>query len=281
MNDTLNMLVQYNVLPLVIALFGGGIIFVIALTYHPGQAAVKQYERIRGELQEKKKIGFFDYEQIQKKLISNGVAFRHPGLSDPLVYTGVKICLGVVIAIFATQFHPIIAALAFILGYFALDFISDIENKRDNNKITADLQTIYDALSVQIKGGVYIIDALCEDYALVNKNPRLKVALMEMSGEMMMTSDAKKVINNFQSKFSNCYIDSLCVAIIQALDSGEAVELLGDISDQLKSFQNAALMRKKQELDRALTFSSIAEFGAIMFFIIIISLGSLSIGSLF
>lgn len=107
------------------------------------------------------------------------------------------------------------------------------------------------------------------------------LALMEMSGEMMMTSDAKKVITNFQNKFSNSYIDSLCVAIIQALDSGEAVELLGDISEQLKSFQSAALMRKKQELDRALTFSSIVEFGAIMFFIIIISLGSLSIGSLF
>ena len=59
------------------------------------------------------------------------------------------------------------------------------------------------------------------------------------------------------------------------------MELLGDISEQLKSFQSAALMRKKQELDRALTFSSIVEFGAIMFFIIIISLGSLSIGSLF
>lgn len=110
---------------------------------------------------------------------------------------------------------------------------------------------------------------------------RIKVALMEMSGEMMMTSDVKKVITNFQHKFSNSYIDSLCVAIIQALDSGEAVELLGDISEQLKSFQNAALMRKKQELDRALTFSSIVEFGAIMVFIIVISLGSLSIGSLF
>ena len=168
-----------------------------------------------------------------------------------------------------------------MLGYALLDLLANIQNNSDNNKITSDLQIIYDALSVQIKGGVYIINALCEDYALVNRSKRLKVALMEMSGEMMMTSDVKKVITNFQHKFSNSYIDSLCVAIIQALDSGEAVELLGDISEQLKSFQNAALMRKKQELDRALTFSSIVEFGAIMVFIIVISLGSLSIGSLF
>ena len=281
MSKTLNLIVQYNVLPLVIALFGGGIILIIAFSYHPGQAITKQYERIRGELQEKKKIGIFDYDQIQKKLISNGFAFRHPSLADPLVYTGVKICMGAAAAALTAQFHPAVAFLGFVLGYASLDLLANIQNNSDNNKITSDLQIIYDALSVQIKGGVYIINALCEDYALVNKSKRLKVALMEMSGEMMMTSDAKKVITNFQNKFSNCYIDSLCVTIIQALDSGEAVELLGDISEQLKSFQNAALMRKKQELDRALTFSSIMEFGAIMFFVIVISLGSLSIGSLF
>lgn len=80
MSKTINLIVQYNVLPLVIALFGGGIILIIAFSYHPGQAITKQYERIRGELQEKKKIGIFDYDQIQKKLISNGFAFRHPGL---------------------------------------------------------------------------------------------------------------------------------------------------------------------------------------------------------
>ena len=198
-----------------------------------------------------------------------------------MVYTGVKICMGAAAAALTAQFHPAVAILGFVLGYALLDLLANIQNNSDNNKITSDLQIIYDALSVQIKGGVYIINALCEDYALVNRSKRLKVALMEMSGEMMMTSDVKKVITNFQHKFSNSYIDSLCVAIIQVLDSGEAVELLGDISEQLKSFQNAALMRKKQELDRALTFSSIVEFGAIMVFIIVISLGSLSIGSLF
>lgn len=119
-----------------------------------------------------------------------------------------------------------------------LDVYASISNAKDNEKITADLQTIYDALAVQIRGGVYIINALYEDYALVSdKNPRLKAALMQLSGEMLLTSDAKQVINNFQSKFSNNYIDSLCVAIIQSLDSGEAVDLLGDISEQLKSFQ--------------------------------------------
>lgn len=123
MSKTLNLIVQYNVLPLVIALFGGGIILIIAFSYHPGQAITKQYERIRGELQEKKKIGIFDYDQIQKKLISNGFAFRHPGLADPLVYTGVKFCMGAAAAALTAQFHPAVAFLGFVLGYALLDLL--------------------------------------------------------------------------------------------------------------------------------------------------------------
>ena len=46
MNETLNLIVQYNILPLIIAIFGGGIILIIAFSYHPGQAIAKQYERI-------------------------------------------------------------------------------------------------------------------------------------------------------------------------------------------------------------------------------------------
>lgn len=158
MNETLNLIAQYNILPLIIALFGGGIILIIAFSYHPGQAIAKQYERIRGELQEKKKIGIYDYDQIQKKLISNGFAFRHPSLADPLVYTGVKICMGAAAAALTAQFHPAVAILGFVLGYALLDLLANIQNNSDNNKITSDLQIIYDALSVQIKALSVLIE---------------------------------------------------------------------------------------------------------------------------
>lgn len=276
MNETIEIIAKYNILPIVIALFGGGIILSIAFTYHPGKKIVKEYERIRGELQEKKKIGFFDYDQINKKLISNGFAFKHPSISDPIIYTTIKIIIGAVASAACIRIHVGAAVIAFIMGYFLLDVYADVGNARDNEKITSDLQIIYDALAVQIRGGVYIINALHEDYTLVSdKNPRLKAALMQLSGEMLISSDAKQVINNFQSKFSNNYIDSLCVAIIQSLDSGEAVDLLGDISDQLKVFQKSALERKKQELERSLTLCSILEFAAMIIFMVLMCVRTL------
>ena len=71
MNEIIEFITKYNILPLLIALFGGAIILAIALTHHPGKKIAQEYERIRGELQEKKRIGFFDYYQINKRLISN------------------------------------------------------------------------------------------------------------------------------------------------------------------------------------------------------------------
>lgn len=276
MNEIIEFITKYNILPLLIALFGGAIILAIALTYHPGKKIAQEYERIRGELQEKKRIGFFDYDQINKRLISNGFAFNHPAISDPIIYTAIKVVIGAVAAAACVRIHFGASIIAFIIGYFLLDVYASISNAKDNEKITADLQTIYDALAVQIRGGVYIINALYEDYALVSdKNPRLKAALMQLSGEMLLTSDAKQVINNFQSKFSNKYIDSLCVAIIQSLDSGEAVDLLGDISEQLKSFQKNALQRKKQELERSLTLCSIIEFTAMIIFMVLMCVRTL------
>lgn len=59
MNEIIEFITKYNILPLLIALFGGAIILAIALTHHPGKKIAQEYERIRGELQEKKRIGFF------------------------------------------------------------------------------------------------------------------------------------------------------------------------------------------------------------------------------
>lgn len=37
MNEIIEFITKYNILPLLIALFGGAIILAIALTYHPGK----------------------------------------------------------------------------------------------------------------------------------------------------------------------------------------------------------------------------------------------------
>lgn len=50
---------------------------------------------------------------------------------------------------------------------------------------------------------------------------------------------------------------------------------LGDISEQLKSFQKNALQRKKQELERSLTLCSIIEFTAMIIFMVLMCVRTL------
>jgi hypothetical protein len=49
-------------------------------------------------------------------------------------------------------------------------------------------------------------------------------------------------------------VDSLCITVLQALESGQAVELLGDIGEQLKDMEGTVLERRKGKLERSITF---------------------------
>lgn len=49
-------------------------------------------------------------------------------------------------------------------------------------------------------------------------------------------------------------MDSLCIILLQALESGQAVELLGDIGEQIKDMEETVLKRRKSALDRSITF---------------------------
>ena len=133
-HEIIEFITKYNILPLLIALFGGAIILAIALTHHPGKKIAQEYERIRGELQEKKRIGFFDYYQINKRLISNGFAFNHPAISDPIIYTAIKVVIGAVAAAACVRIHFGASIIAFIIGYFLLDVYASISNANIANE---------------------------------------------------------------------------------------------------------------------------------------------------
>ncbi|MBQ8822989.1 MAG: hypothetical protein IJZ82_10125, partial [Lachnospiraceae bacterium] len=68
----------------------------------------------------------------------------------------------------------------------------------------------------------------------------------------------------FQSYFNNRYIDTLCITILQAMESGQAVELLGDISEQIKEMELLLQSRRKEQLDRSVTFYQLGIFALIL-----------------
>ena len=97
------------------------------------------------------------------------------------------------------------------------------------------------------------LDALAECYGSA-KEKRLKQALLELAGDIVMKADIYDSLNRFQAKFDNRYVDSLCITILQALESGQAVELLRDIGEQIKDMEKAVLERRKAALDRKIMF---------------------------
>ena len=126
-----------------------------------------------------------------------------------------------------------------------------------------DIRLIYHSLGVQIKSGVYVTDALAECSSSV-ETPRLKEALSAFYADVIMKSDIYASLERLRSSFDDRYIDSLCMTVVQALESGQAVELLRDISEQVSDMENEIFEARKASLDRLLTLSQLLVLGAVL-----------------
>ena len=92
----------------------------------------------------------------------------------------------------------------------------------------------------------------------------LKQALLELAGDLVMRAELEEQLVKFQGKFDNRYIDSLCMILLQAMESGQSVDLLGDLSEQIKDMEAAVLGQKKEALDRSVTFYQLGILVAVM-----------------
>ena len=136
-------------------------------------------------------------------------------------------------------------------------------NRQDNEKLLPELKLVYHALEIQIRAGVYVTDALAECYGSVRVK-RLRQALLDLAGDIVLKADIYDALDAFQKKFDNRYIDSLCITILQALESGQALELLRDIGEQIRDMEETMLERKKTALDRKLTFYQLGVLTVVM-----------------
>lgn len=156
-----------------------------------------------------------------------------------------------------------VAAAASLAGLLLIWILIPFLNRRDNERMLPDLQVIYRALAMQIRAGVYITDALSEIYSGV-KERRLKDGLMKLGGDIIMKTDLFSALEGFQKGFDNRYIDSLCITILQLVESGQASDLLTDIGDQMKDMERSVLEKRKGRLDRSLTFYQLGMLACIL-----------------
>ena len=203
------------------------------------------------------------YDRWKLWLKKNGAAYHFGEWIGPLNFWLIR---------FGLSMAGLAALSAVSLGYgivlaFALYYLPVLLtlylNKQDNLKMLPELKHLYHSLEIQTRVGVYVTDALAEVYGSVRER-RLKQALLDLAGDIVMRADLGEALERFEEKFDNRYIDSLCMILLQATESGQSVDLLSDLSEQIKDMEAAVMMRKKEALDRSVTFYQLGILAAIM-----------------
>lgn len=239
-----------------------GLLLTVTLTCRPQKLLLQTYEEVSRNLK-KSRNGLLDYQRLQAFLLRNGADIHFGKWIGPVSYTGIRLVLGG-IGLLLGSLHGIGTGLFLTVVFFLIpDALLIRLNHRDNERMLPELKLVYHAISMQLKAGVYVTDALAECYGSVQEG-RLRRALLALSGDIVMKSDAQEALEGFQEKFDNSYVDALCIIIMQALESGQAVDLLSDIAEQIKDMEVTLMNRKKSSLDRSITFYQLGILSAIL-----------------
>jgi len=249
-----------------IPLITAGLLFLLLARlqwlYHPERIVLRTFQEFSGFLKKRKTAELW-YQRTRRWLIKNGAVFHYGKRIEPMRYLSMRIVLAAVgfVSLLSVSIY---AGMAMAVGLFFLPGGMLLYlNGKDNERLLPELKLVYHALDIQIRAGVYIMDALTECYGSV-QDKRLRAALLALASDIVVNSDAFTALEQFQEKFDNRYIDSLCLIILQALESGQALELLGDIGEQIKDMEETVLERKKSALDRSVTFYQLGILAAVL-----------------
>lgn len=230
--------------------------------YHPERLVMKTWQEISGFLKSRRRESGW-YMRTQQWLTKNGGTFHYGSWLDPGRYLALRIVLSLLALLIITPVNREAGISAAALLFFLPNMLLVYLNGRDNERLLPELKLVYHALEIQIRAGVYVTDALAECYGSVQE-PRLREALLALAGDIVMKADVFDALGRFQDKFDNRYVDALCITLLQALESGQALELLGDIGEQIKDVEETVLERKKASLDRSITFYQLGVLAVVL-----------------
>ena len=154
-----------------------------------------------------------------------------------------------------------------VSGYMLPDMFMELRNKEDNEKMLGSIMDIYDVMLLQINAGGYTTQVLVDAYR-VTTHPRLKAALMELTGDILTTNDLVLSMQVFEDKFDNENIHNLTVLVRQLSETGSASGLLSDIKKRLNILQESYNSSERTRVNRliavctaAIAFAAIAVLG--------------------
>lgn len=249
-------------MPAVTAALTLALFVLLCREYRPERMILTTWKEIAGFVK-KKERGSSWYRNTQLWLTKNGAACHYGKWVEPGRYLALRIILALLglasIGGISLMGGTVAAGILFFLPGGLLLYL----NGKDNERLLPELKLVYHALEIQIRAGVYLTDALAECYGSV-KEKRLREALLDLAGDIVMKADIYDALERFQGKFDNRYIDALCIIVLQALESGQALELLGDIGEQVKDMESTVLERKKAALDRKITFYQLGVLAVVL-----------------
>lgn len=250
MNET-QVLLALRLMPIVTAALFCVLLWMLYKDSRP-RMVLQTWRELSGLLRKKERQSGW-YNRTKEWLIKNGGDFHYGKWIDPGRYLVMRVVLALLglLAVGALNWQGGLATAAVL--FFLPGGLLVYLNGKDNERLLPELKLVYHALEIQIRAGVYMTDALAECYGSVQE-PRLREALLALAGDIVMKADICQALDRFQRKFDNRYVDSLCITLLQALESGQALELLGDIGEQIKDMEANVLERKKNALDRSITF---------------------------
>lgn len=228
----------------------------------PRRRILRACEEFRGYLKGKSRDSTW-YQRTEEWLLKKGAAFHFGKWLQPASWLTLKLVMCLAGFLAGQQFAPGVGIPLAAVFYFLPRLLVQYLNYRDNERMLPELKLIYHGLEIQIRAGVYVADALAECYAGV-QDLRLQQALLDLAGAVTMKADVYEALNHFQCCFDNRYIDALCITLLQAMESGQAVELLSDIAEQVKDMEVSIMGRRKGALDRSLTFYQLGILAAVL-----------------
>lgn len=194
------------------------------------------------------KIKYFNYDEVEQYINSSGLAFMTDYKMTPLMYVLLRTGLAIFLMIIGLQFSLFAGLVLLPIGYFGLDFIINVSDKSDNDKMLSDIEDVYDTLRIQTKAGVYITSVLTDCY-LVVKNKRLKSAFLKLTSDIAAKNDIDMALDDFRAKFRNEYIDTLVIIIKQSMKTGQAAKMFDDIREQIADIDAAMIINEKNSIN--------------------------------
>lgn len=222
-------------------------------------------------------IKSFNYDAVEQYINSSGLAFMTNYKMTPLLYVLLRIFLGIFLMIVGLQENLIMGLALLPIGYFGLDFIINMSDRADNDKMLADIEDVYDTLRIQTKAGVYITSVLTDCY-LVVKNKRLKSAFLKLTSDIAAKNDIDTALDDFRGKFRNEYIDTLVIIIKQSMQTGQAAKMFDDIREQIADIDAAMLINEKNSINSKIILVQLIIYSVIIVLAVYITFIALSSG---